>query len=165
MYFRVAEFLATGFYSGYLPKAPGTWGTVVAIPIAIGLAYLPLVWRVPAVLVITLLGTWAADVVCRVNEIKDPGYVVSDEIAGYLWGVAFFAPIGGVFSVSGWALWLTGFAVFRFFDILKPPPLKILERAPGGPGVMLDDLGAGVYTALVLLVIQLLGASWWAVQI
>ncbi len=147
MKFRLAEFIATGFYSGYIPVAPGTWGTVVAVPLAFATAWLDWPWRILVVAVVILVGTWAADVVCKIREIKDPGYVVSDEIAGYMLGVMLFAGSGAVL--------LVGFIVFRIFDILKPAPLKSMERAPGGWGVMLDDLGAGVYTALVLFALSL----------
>ncbi|MEQ9364009.1 MAG: phosphatidylglycerophosphatase A [Leptospirales bacterium] len=143
MKFRLAECIGTGFYSGYLPGAPGTWGTLVAVPIAWAMQFLAWPWRLAVVAVVIFIGTWAADVVCKTRAIKDPGYVVSDEIAGYLLGVACFA--------LHWPVLVVGFLVFRFFDILKPYPLKYLERAPGGWGVMLDDLGAGVYTALVLI--------------
>ncbi|MCR9144639.1 MAG: phosphatidylglycerophosphatase A [bacterium] len=147
MKFKLAEFIATGFYSGYIPVAPGTWGTIVAVPLAFATSLLDWPLRIVVVAIVILVGTWAADVVCKVREIKDPGYVVSDEIAGYMLGVMFFAGSGAVL--------LVGFIVFRFFDILKPAPLKMLERAPGGWGVMLDDLGAGVYTALVLTILSL----------
>lgn len=155
MKFRIAEFFATGFYSGYIPGAPGTYGTIVAVPLAYALQFLPF-WpaRVLVVLVVIVVGTWAADVVCQTRGIKDPGYVVSDEIAGYMLGVVWFT--------LGWPVLCAGFVLFRFFDILKPFPLKRLERAPGGWGVMLDDLGAGIYSAGGLLVLSFVWPRWFA---
>ena len=111
MRFRLAELIGTGFYSGYIPGMPGTYGTVVAVPMAWALGFVEWPLRFVLVAVIILIGTWAADVVCRVREIKDPGYVVSDEIGGYLLGVMAFA--------ASWQLLLAGFVIFRFFDILK----------------------------------------------
>jgi phosphatidylglycerophosphatase A len=153
MKFRIAEFFATGFYSGYIPGASGTYGTLVALPIAWMLGPLAWSWRALIVLGVIALGTWAADVICRTRGIKDPGYVVSDEIAGYLLAVIWFEPT--------WVLFLTGFALFRFFDILKPWPLRSLEIYPGGWGVMLDDLGASVYTAGCLLGLGQLFPQWF----
>ena len=104
------------------------------IPVAIALA-----------LVVTLIGIPAATLVARSSGIKDPGFVVIDEVAGQL--------ISLVAIPLAWKTFLAGFILFRAFDILKPPPVRQLERLPEGSGIMLDDVAAGIYA---LVVVQLL---------
>ena len=140
---RFAEFVSTGFYSGYLPKAPGTWGTLVTVPLVWLLWHLDPVWWFVSTVAVTCLGIWSADVTARALGLKDPGMVVIDEMAGYMVAMLPFA--------AGWPALLIAFVVFRGFDILKPFPLRRLEALPGGQGIMYDDLGAGVYTAIVML--------------
>lgn len=141
--YRLSEFVATGIYTGYLPKAPGTWGTLVGIPLAIGLAQLELPWRALALIMIALYGIYVSNVmVARLGQ-DDPGCVVIDEIAGYAVALFFFEPT--------WQALLAGFIFFRIFDISKPPPVRNLERLHGGTGIMLDDLMAGVFAGLCLL--------------
>jgi phosphatidylglycerophosphatase A len=100
-------------------------------------------------LVVVLIGIPASTVVERESGRPDPGFVVIDEVAGQ-WVALAVAPID-----AGHAL--LGFALFRLFDIVKPWPLRHLERLLGGAGIMLDDLGAGVYGLLVMLVVRM----WW----
>jgi phosphatidylglycerophosphatase A len=158
---------------GYLPLAPGTWGSLVGVGcyllvrsavvhtwfIAsenhwIRLAYEPgQEWRVGSlfvsvlllvITVISMVGTWAASRTEQLRNLKDPSIVVIDEVAGQM--VAFiFLPI----PVGPLAL-LVGFVAFRFFDIVKPYPARRLELLPGGLGIMGDDLVAGIYAAMLL---------------
>ena len=151
---RLAKFLATGFGVGYVPKAPGTAGTVLGL--ALGL--LPLTLTQPltivAVAVLLLLGVW----ICGAAETAigriDPSCVVLDEILA-MWLIVVALPEVRQHA-AGLAL---AFAGFRLFDIAKPPPLRLLARLPGGWGIMLDDLGAAGYTVIVL---WLLRAAWRA---
>jgi phosphatidylglycerophosphatase A len=140
--------IATGFGSGYLPKAPGTWGSAVAVLLAIPILSLG---GVPALafgmVLVTALGIHATRVYTDLSGEKDPGPVVVDEVAGQ-WLTLLVCPLE--------PLWfLAGFAAFRLFDILKPPPARQIDRRmKGAVGVMLDDLVAGVYGALLILVLQ-----------
>ena len=130
--------MATGFGAGYSPVAPGTVGTLVAIPLFILLSR----WGVSGVLtgliVMTALGAFLASKMEQMTGTKDPGSVVIDEITGYL--------VTMLGSNPDPLYILAGFLLFRLFDILKPPPIRRIEKAvPGGAGIMLDDVLAGVY--------------------
>ncbi len=132
----VVKFLATGGYSGYAPWAPGTWGSGVGLGLFLCLGSLP-VWLYGLVLTGAIaLGVWVAYEAERLFASTDPGCIVIDEIVGML--VTYFAIPTAVLPL------LLGFVCFRLFDIYKPFPLPQLERLPGGWGVMLDDVGAGV---------------------
>ena len=135
-------FVSQGAYSGLSPFAPGTAGTVVGVLLYWSMKDLSAGWYALLALAVILIGTWAADRAEVLLGRKDAPSIVIDEIAGYL--VAMFL------IPSGWGFVAAGFFVFRFFDIVKPWPLRRLERLQGGFGVMLDDLGAGVYTNIVL---------------
>jgi phosphatidylglycerophosphatase A len=130
--------LATGLGAGRAPVAPGTAGTLVAIPVAVlvGSAGSLLVQAVLLVALVALL-TWACEVGARCSETEDPGWIVADEVAGYLVAMAFL-PVG-------WLSLAAAFVLFRLFDITKPPPCRRAEHLPGGFGVMADDLLAGLY--------------------
>lgn len=133
-----ARLLACGFGSGASPYAPGTVGTVAAVPLYLLLAPLPLPVYLLVTALLFLIGIWACQVTARSFGVHDHGGIVWDEFVGYLLTMA-AAP-------SGWQWPLAGFVLFRLFDILKPWPIRWLDRrVPGGFGIMLDDLGAGVY--------------------
>jgi phosphatidylglycerophosphatase A len=135
--------LALGFGSGLSPKAPGTIGTIAAIPFFLLLNQLdPIVY---AVLVIVAFagGVFVCDWVANQMDLEDPGPVVFDEFVG-LWVALFLLP-------NGWYWVIVGFLLFRFFDILKPWPVNWLDRnLKGGLGIMADDVAAGVYSLAVL---------------
>jgi phosphatidylglycerophosphatase A len=149
--------LATVFGCGYAPVAPGTAGSLAAVGIAwlldryCGFRPLDFLWLAAA---ITIPAMWAADVAARAANKKDPGFVVIDEVAG-LWGTLSGAGFAGA-SHLNWKSWIAAFVLFRLFDIWKPPPVRQLERLPGGIGIVADDLMAGVYGALVLF-----AAGWF----
>ena len=136
-------FLATGFGSGLLRGAPGTAGTVVAIPVAIALGVLP-----PLVALVVVLSLFVAGIrICRVASAtlgqSDPGAIVWDEIVGFCL-VAVLAP-------DGWPWLIAAFFAFRLFDIVKPWPIRWLERrVGGGMGIMLDDAVAAAYAVILL---------------
>lgn len=137
--------------AGGLGRAPLAPGTVASLVTAAVLWLLALSWPALAVLVVavTLLGTWAADVAERALAVKDPGAIVVDEVAGMILAVL-AVPLSPAALVAG-------FLLFRVFDILKPFPANVAQRLPGGVGVMVDDLIAGVYALAVLLMAQRAG--------
>ncbi|ABI55744.1 phosphatidylglycerophosphatase A [Alkalilimnicola ehrlichii MLHE-1] len=137
------HFLALGFGSGLAPKAPGTFGTVAAIPVYLLLAPLPLWAYLLAVVAVCVAGVWICDIAAHDVGVHDHPAIVWDEIAGYL--ITMIAvPLGLVWVVAG-------FVLFRFFDILKPWPIRWLDRhVHGGLGIMVDDILAGVFALVVL---------------
>lgn len=153
---KTIELLATGLYLGKAPKMPGTFGTLLGIPLARGLhAIGPFGYMLG-----TLLAIVASIVICeayeRQSHAHDPGEVVIDEVAGYL--VAF------VWLPVTWQGFLAAFLAFRFFDILKPFPISYLDRKIGGGlGTTLDDVAAGL-AANVLLQIVYTQTSWLGAQ-
>jgi len=147
-----ARLIGTWFGCGYAPIAPGTAGSLAALIIAwvlhtytgasaIGMAWLSVALSLP--------GIWAADVVAREIGRKDPPIVVVDEVVGQ------WMTLAGATALN-WKSWLVAFALFRLFDIWKPPPVRQLEHLPGGLGIVADDAMAGVYGALVLF-----AAGWF----
>lgn len=142
------HFLAFGFGSGLAPRAPGTAGTLVGIPLFVGLHFLGL----PAYLAVTVLlfafGCWVCGESARRLGTHDHGGIVFDEIVAFLITMlpTFFLPQPE--PLWRW-LWLgAGFALFRFFDVLKPWPVNLADRhVHGGFGIMLDDLLAALYAA------------------
>ena len=142
-----AGFLAFGLGAGLSHYAPGTVGTLVAVPFAWLLLQMPppLYWG--ALVVLFLLGVWLCGTASRMLGRHDPGNIVWDEMVGY-WLTVALLPMT-------WGWWLAGFVAFRFFDILKPWPIRRLERAVGGGlGIMLDDVLAAFYAMLVLATLQ-----------
>ena len=153
---RLAWWLATGFGSGHLRPAPGTWGTLSGL-----LAWLLLVgvWRLPpwvllvAPLAMTGVAVWAADRVVKETGLKDPSFIVTDEWAG-VW----FALTPLLFTVAlqprPWPLWAARLAapvlLFRLFDIWKPGLVDAVQDLPGGWGVVLDDVLAGLLAGLLV---------------
>jgi len=141
--------LAVGFGSGLAPVAPGTAGSIVAAVAYFGLGRLGWPAQVAAIVAVTLLGTIAAARAERVWG-EDPGRVVVDEVAGQWLALVALPPT--------WGWIVAGLLLFRLFDITKPPPCRRLEHLPDGLGVMADDLAAGIYARLLLLV-----AAWFLV--
>lgn len=142
-FWHPANLIATCGGVGRLPLAPGTWGSLAALPFAwliaaewgpVGLGF--------AALVALLAGIWAAGEIETRSGLKDPGHIVIDEVAGQWLALAPVAPDPIVY--------LVGFLAFRLFDIVKPWPARLVERRlPGGAGVMLDDMVAGLYAGIV----------------
>ena len=149
-----AWLIGTFFGAGLLKPGPGTYGSISAVllwyatahilhpapaPLAIGTAI--------AALVVTLIGIPAATIVANESGREDPGHVVIDEVAGQL--------IALIAIPADWQHAALSLLLFRFFDILKPPPVRQLERLHGGAGIMLDDVGAGIYALAVAQLIHL----------
>ena len=148
--------LGTFFGAGLMKPGPGTWGSAAGLVLWWGFGrYVPAgeQWLVclAAAVVVTLIGTAASNVVARESGSHDPQYVVVDEVAGQL--------IAMIAAPLRWQALLAAFILFRVFDITKPFPIRRLERIrPDGAGIMLDDVGAGIYA---LIVVQLLLHLRW----
>ena len=141
-----AFWIATWFGSGLIPFAPGTWGTVAALPFGWALYC---AGGAPALLLGALValgtGVWASNRYMAQTGRHDPGTIVIDEVAG-VWITLAALPEG-----AAWYFWLIAFTLFRFFDIVKPWPIRSLDRNLGGGwGVMLDDIVAGLFGAAAL---------------
>ena len=152
----LAVFLATFGYVGFFPIAPGTAGSLAALPL-----YALVRWvGTPAVELVTIIavfaiGIWAATGTERALARKDPGPVVIDEVLGMLITLAFLPlSLGGIAA---------GFLIFRLFDVIKPFPAGRLEHLPAGLGIMADDAMAGVYAHLVLRIAVMMAPAWLAV--
>jgi phosphatidylglycerophosphatase A len=140
--------LATGGYIGFIPFAPGTFGSILGIPLFYFMSSLPIPAAFSLMIVFILFSIWVAGKAEKTLSAKDPGCIVIDEIAGM--GVTFLAIPFNIY------LGILGFIVFRFFDILKPFPVNYLEkRFSGGLGVVIDDVAAGIMSNIVLQIILL----------
>jgi phosphatidylglycerophosphatase A len=150
---RLAVFLSTVAYVGYFPVAPGTAGSAAAL-----IVYAFLVWTqstiayVAGILVIFVVGVWAATIAERYFGGIDPGPVVIDEVVGMLITLA-FVPVS-------WKSAVVGFIAFRVFDVVKPYPAGRLERLTGGLGVMADDAAAGVYGFALMHLLNAWQPGW-----
>lgn len=168
--------LATAFGLGYLPKAPGTYGSIFGVALSICITWLGALrilsydgathgpdsfWKTTwgtsyvallTTAIITIIGVYVSGKAASYAGKEDPQFVVIDEVSGQLF-TFYILP----FTRLNWKTWLVGFLLFRLFDIWKPYPIRWLEKLPGGWGIMADDWLAGVYAAIVLRVaVQLL---------
>jgi phosphatidylglycerophosphatase A len=142
-----ATLVATFFAVGRLKPGPGTWGSLATVILwALATSRIPAANRTWATIIaaaaLTLIGIPAATLVARASGSKDPQFIVIDEAAGQL--VALIA------VPFAWKTFLAGFILFRVFDILKPFPIRRLERLPEGTGIVVDDLGAGLYALSIM---------------
>lgn len=136
-------FLAFGFGSGLLSRAPGTMGTVAAVPFAFAIPLLDGFTLVVFLTIAFLGGSWICQRVAQRLGVEDYGGIVWDEMVGY-WVAVAWLPIQ-------WPWLLAAFVLFRFFDIVKPWPISAIDAEIGGGfGIMLDDVLAGLYTAILL---------------
>jgi len=143
---KAAVFLATGFYVGNIPFAPGTIGSLIGLPLSFLLAGLPLSAAMVAAVIIIGLAVWIAGAAARTFERKDPGCIVVDEIAGMV-----VTLIGLPFNL---ATVMTGFILFRILDILKPFPIRVLDkRLSGGLGIVADDVAAGIFANILIRIL------------
>lgn len=142
---KTAFLVATWFGLGFSPIAPGTLGTLAALPLYFALRDFGPVAVLAAAFVLTLAGVWAAGIVAEHTGKDDPQIVVVDEVAGVLVALA-FAP----HTNTGVAI---AVVFFRIFDMTKPFPARAAERLPGGWGIVVDDLVAGLWAAGVAAVL------------
>ena len=144
-----STWLATWFGCGFLKPAPGTWGSLGALPFGIALFHYTDIWSFTiGILVVTLIGYWASDQFDKASATHDNKMIVIDEVAGQ------WIALAPVFYFSGlnWMLIVAAFIMFRIFDILKPWPVSALDQnVKGALGVMGDDISAGLYAAGCLI--------------
>jgi len=141
-YGRIALILATWFGIGLAPLASGTFGTLAAVPLILLLNCFGEWYGVFALAVVTVVAIWASDRTQELLGRTDPSEVVIDEVAGFL--------VTMLLLPASWVNMGLGFILFRFFDIVKPWPVRQSERLKGGFGIVVDDLLAGVYAHLCL---------------
>lgn len=149
-----ATLAATFFGTGRLHPGPGTWGSAASVLLWYALGHsLPSAARTPTVIALAvaviLIGIPAATQVAHASATKDPQFVVIDEVAGQL-----IALIAVPFA---WKTFLASFILFRAFDIVKPPPVRQLEKLPEGIGIVLDDVAAGIYALVIMQLLLRLG--------
>lgn len=143
-----AWLVATFSGIGDLKPGPGTWASLATVLLwwaATQVIFAPHQWMVAAILAafVTLVGIPASSIVARESGSQDPSFVVIDEVAGQL--------IALIFVPAEWKYLLASLILFRAFDIVKPLPLRRLERLPEGTGIMLDDVGAGLYAWAIMM--------------
>jgi|TARA_B100001013_G_C24619593_1_gene446664 phosphatidylglycerophosphatase A len=145
---KISEWIATCFKVGYLPFAPGTWGSVFAI----------LLWWVllkdlntyifgAIIIIFLLIGIVVSNIIIDQSGDHDPSHIIIDELVGQ-WLALFLIP-DGFFNIA------ISFILFRFFDIIKPWPIRLIEKFPKGLGVMSDDLTAGLITLILIQIINI----------
>jgi phosphatidylglycerophosphatase A len=146
--------IGTFFGAGLLKPGPGTYGSISAVLLWYAVAHIlhpaPAAFAIGttiAAILVTLIGIPAATIVADESGREDPGHVVIDEVAGQL--------IALIAIPADWQHAALSLLLFRFFDILKPPPVRQLERLHGGTGIMLDDVGAGLYALAIAQLIHL----------
>lgn len=137
---KLATWIATWFGAGYVPKGPGTAGSAAAVlcalPFASQVGWLAAGSVLPAI--------WAAHVHAAATGSKDPQEIVVDEVAGQ------WIALAGATHLGSFVPWLLAFGLFRAFDIWKPFPVRWFEKLPGGVGIVMDDVMAGIYAAVVM---------------
>ena len=147
-FWHPASLLATWFGCGLLPRIPGTWGSLAALPFAVAITVFAGPWALlTAVVIIFFVGLWASGVYAAAKGAHDPGAVVIDEVAGQ-WLALF--PLALTPTALDPVLYATAFISFRVFDVLKPWPASYFDQnLPGAWGIMADDIAAGVYAGAV----------------
>ena len=151
MYKTISKIIATLFFIGYIPFAPGTFGTLAGI-LFIWILKPNFLWQSAIMIAALIIGIITSGIAEKAFGEKDSRYIVIDEFVGYLCSVIFL-PLTPAYMIAA-------FLLFRFFDILKPPPISSLERIGSGVGVMCDDVAAGIVTNVILQVVRL--AVAWA---
>lgn len=143
---KVILFFATWFGSGLIPFAPGTWGSLLALPFAAGAYSLGIIYSCLSLLIIFLISIPVSDRASKIMKMEDPPAIVVDEVAG-IFVTLFLIPVS-------WTSIAAGFILFRIFDIIKPFPVGLIDRKiKGGAGIVLDDVMAGIYANVCLRLI------------
>ncbi|MGB0845243.1 MAG: phosphatidylglycerophosphatase A [Thiolinea sp.] len=145
--------LAFGFGSGLSPLAPGTIGTLAAIPLYLLMARLPWAYYILILVAAIAVGIWLCGESARLLGVHDHGGIVWDEFVGF-WITMLFVP-------PEWLWIVLGFLLFRLFDVWKPWPIRLIDKqVDGGLGIMLDDILAGIYALLVLHIMMIVFAGY-----
>lgn len=156
----IARLVATVGGIGHLSPGPGTWGSLAALPLAALLHLIGGPWLLTiAIIALFFEGHWATTQVTRWQDDQDPSYVVVDEVVGQwvaLLPLSFGAWHVGASIFALWPGWIAAFALFRLFDILKPGPVGWADRLHSPFGVMLDDVIAGIFAALGVILLAAL---------
>jgi phosphatidylglycerophosphatase A len=159
----MSHLIATFFYVGHMRPAPGTWGSLAALPFAWIIITFTDFWGLLAFSIITFwVGLWATREDTRGKDDHDPSEIVIDEVAGQwiaLLPVAYGANMMNVDVLALWPGWIAAFALFRLFDITKPSLVGWADRRDDAMGVMLDDVIAGIFAAISVIVMA--GAAHW----
>ncbi|MDC0126996.1 phosphatidylglycerophosphatase A [Methylophilaceae bacterium] len=150
-----SAFLALGFGSGLITKAPGTFGTLVAIPIFLFLQFLSQSLIYLFIITMFFIGIYVADKTSQALAIKDPSCIVIDEIVGFLLLLVLVVHVPGTEISITKIDYILAFILFRIFDIWKPFPIDFLEKKfKGGFGIMIDDVGAAIYAYIIFILIH-----------
>lgn len=159
----MTRLIATFFYVGYLRPAPGTWGSLAALPAAWLVFTAVGFWGlIAATVAVYFLGHWATGVETKNKENHDPSEIVIDEVCGQwiaLLPIAYGAANAGIAITALWPGWIAAFVLFRLFDITKWGPIGWADRKHGPTGVMLDDVIAGIFAAIGVLLLA--GLAHW----
>jgi phosphatidylglycerophosphatase A len=140
----ISKTVSTVFFIGYVPLAPGTFGTLVAM--ALVWVFRPdIAWQLGVLAAVFVIGMITSGITERALRQKDSKHIVIDEVAGYLCSVIFL-PLTPFYMIAA-------FVLFRFFDILKPPPVCYFEKLGGGAGIMMDDMAAGIISNILLQIV------------
>ena len=140
---RADGLIACGFGTGAVAVAPGTVGTLIGLPIYWLMQNLSIGYYTLITALLFVFGVWVCGRVATALQVHDHPGIVWDEVVGYL--------VTMTFAPSGWMWWVAGFVLFRIFDIFKPWPIKFFDsRIPGGFGIMIDDVLAGIYAAICM---------------
>jgi len=146
---RPAVLLACGLGAGLIPKAPGTFGTLAAIPLFLWMQHLSMLSYLLITAAFFVMGIWLSTEAIKIFHRDDPSEVVWDEVVGFL--------ITMIAAPTGWQWLVVGFVLFRIFDIWKPWPVSLADqKLHGGLGIMLDDVIAGIYALLCIQGLHLL---------
>ena len=146
---KILLLIAAWFGAGFIPFAPGTWGSLATLPFAAGAYSLGIIPSVLSFVFIIILSIPISGAASKILKREDPSEVVIDEAAG-IFVTMFLIPVS-------WSGIIAGFILFRFFDILKPFPIRLIDRRiKGGAGIVLDDIMAGVYGNVCLRIILFL---------
>ncbi len=138
--------MASGGHCGFFPFAPGTVGSLAALPLAFGISFLPTTAAGVVLILFSVFSMWVADQAESISGCSDPGFIVIDEIAGMM-----FTLLGLPFDLG---IAVAGFVLFRIMDIIKPFPIGYLEsKIPGGAGIVIDDVLAGIVCNVLLRLI------------
>ena len=147
MRLKISEWIATCFKVGYLPLAPGTWGSIFAILVWwVLLKDLDLLIFGIVIILFFFIGIIVSNIIIDQNGDNDPSHIIIDELVGQ-WLALWMLPDGSFYII-------VVFILFRFFDIIKPWPIRFMEQLPKGLGVMCDDLTAGLITLIIIQIIN-----------